>query len=171
MGLGMLPLLMEKVVIVQLTWVLLDWHLWYVNCKAAAAFAFYLQYCSFVTAESRKLTLSFSFPHRFSVEKRFHDGWIALPTSALVYPSCRAACQRSGSLLQPSSPALARSYTMSWRKLRMQQHQLPWQARHLGLELDATPNYKSSSKVANGLKYFSLISSADDFLTEHESQL
>lgn len=60
---------------------------------------------------------------------------------------------------------------MSWRKLRMQQHQLPWQAQHLGLELDATPNYKSSSKVANGLKYFSLISSAIDFLTEHESQL
>lgn len=64
---------------------------------------------------------------------------------------------------------------MSWRKLRMQQHQLPWQAQHLGLELDATPNYKSSSKVANTseilLKYFSLISSAIDFLTEHESQL
>lgn len=51
----------------------------------------------------------------------------------------------------------------------MQQHLLPWQAQHLGLELDATPNYKSSSRVLNGLKYFSLISPAIDFLTERES--
>lgn len=51
----------------------------------------------------------------------------------------------------------------------MQQHQLPWQAQRLGLELVATPNYKSSSKVTHGLKYFSLISPAIDFLTEHES--
>lgn len=58
---------------------------------------------------------------------------------------------------------------MSWRKLRMQQHLLPWQAQHLGLELDATPNYKSYSRVLNGLKYFSLISPAIDFLTERES--
>lgn len=71
----MLPLLMEKVVAVQLTWVLLDWHLRYVSCKAAAAFAFiYSTAVLFLLNPENKLTLSFSFPHRFSVEKRFHDG-------------------------------------------------------------------------------------------------
>lgn len=76
------------------------------------------------------------------MEKRFLAGSIDLPTSAPVSPFYRAASQRSGSLLQPCSPASARSSRMNWKKQRMLLHLLPWQALQRAPDLGVTLNYK-----------------------------
>ncbi len=56
---------------------------------------------------------------RCSVVERSHAGWTDWPTSALVCPSFRAACQRSGWRRLHCSPVLVRSSRESWRRPRM----------------------------------------------------
>ncbi len=56
---------------------------------------------------------------RSSVVERSHAGWTVWPTSALVCPSFRAACQRSGWRRPHCSPVLVRSSRESWRRPRM----------------------------------------------------
>lgn len=55
---------------------------------------------------------------RFSAGRRSLAGSTGWPTSARVYPSCRAASRRSGSRPPRCSPASARSCGTSWRRPR-----------------------------------------------------
>lgn len=91
---------------------------------------------------SKTVSINLFSPLRFFVGKRFLAGSTDWPTSAPVYPSYRAASQRSGSLQPHCSLVSAKSSRMSWKKQRTQPHPQPWQVLQLLPELGVTLNYE-----------------------------